>query len=462
MTSEGSASAKAEPRGLISSAFRRRAKHPMDRTFRYLWHRGLLLVLVVHPIYKALLLLHDYEVNGQAQIETSFLPGPRLFMPLRLRLTFDNGELIFSLAPWPWLEALWANITSRANVPDLHSPILKYILSFYSGLPVARRDLSSAQKAQVLALILLASLASSVLAAIFYLPMYIIWALIRGFSTTLKAALRPVPALLAVLVVVFTTSDAWRLFGLESYWRFTIMVAIVLGLSLSALAVGLRDSDGGWREVLGYSDSDPQLLESWAKQTPAEDLSASVQPVLPLGDGVQGRAGQNFELRPLVANVTVLYVFTMVLHIFAVAFWISLMFVIIGVVAVSGPMTKELTQAPVTVIAHFNLLGQSFMLTRQLVLLSAVLGGVAALTFATGTLQDSDSRATFARHALADLRHSLGALGYYSGEMLKLLLELHDKGVLDQLKALDSQSISGLITYATATSSSPSSEASSR
>jgi hypothetical protein len=104
---------------------------------------------------------------------------------------------------------------------------------------------------------------------------------------------------------------------------------------------------------------------------------------------------------PLVANVTVLYVFTMVLHIFAVAFWISLMFVIIGVVAVSGPMTKELTQAPATVIAHFNLLGQSFMLTRQLVLLSAVLGGVAALTFATGTLQDSNSRATFARHALA-------------------------------------------------------------
>ena len=128
--------------------------------------------------------------------------------------------------------------------------------------------------------------------------MYIIWALIRGFSTTLKAALRPVPALLAVLVVVFTTSDAWRLFGLESYWRFTIMIAIVLGLSLSALAVGLRDSDGGWREVLGYSDSDPRLLESWAKQTPAEDLSASVQPLLPLGGGIQGRTGQNFELRP--------------------------------------------------------------------------------------------------------------------------------------------------------------------
>jgi hypothetical protein len=152
--------------------------------------------------------------------------------------------------------------------------------------------------------------------------------------------------------------------------------------------------------------------------------------------------------RLLALNVTILFGLTMTLNLVAIAFWIFLLFVAIGTVAISGAMTSGLlNNAPATVVTQFGLLGQQFVITRQLLLLSAVLGAVAALNFATSTLQDSENRATFVDHALTDLTRSLGALAYYLGAVVELLRELNDNGVLEKLKGIDASSISRLLEF---------------
>ena len=61
--------------------------------------------------------------------------------------------------------------------------------------------------------------------------------IIRSFSVTLKAALRPVPALLAILVIMFVTGDAWRMFGLQPMPRVIMLIIFVMSFSLVALSL---------------------------------------------------------------------------------------------------------------------------------------------------------------------------------------------------------------------------------
>lgn len=426
----------------------------MDRTVKFMWHRGLLVTLAIHPFYKSLSLLHRYAVTGQTEMETSLGPLFWWLAPFKLRLTLEGDQLVLSVSAWTRLRRLWDRITPGKKAATQGSPVIGRALSAYSGVPGVRADLKSGQKAQVFALLLLVSLASSLLTIAVYLPWYVLWALARGFYTTLKTALRPIPSLLAVLVVVFATSDAWQLFGLQSRSRFTMLIVIVLALSVAALAVGLHGEDGSWRAILGYTTDGSGLLEDWAQKTPARVLAAEgVAPVLPIGHRRSQRGhddgDRGFELRPLAINVTLLYLSTMMLHVFAVAFWISLVFVVIGVALVSGPVTQTLSHHRAIVLLHFKFLGVPLVLTQQLVLLSVVLGVVAALSFAASALQGDSTLRAFAYHSLTDFRRSVAALGFYSGAMLELLQEVEREGVLGKLRETDVQSIRALCDYIT-------------
>jgi hypothetical protein len=157
-----------------------------------------------------------------------------------------------------------------------------------------------------------------------------------------------------------------------------------------------------------------------------------VKPFLPRPSS-KGILIQERYFRVHEANISILYVLAIIGNVIAVVFWISLAFVAVGLVAVNESLTHELSGTSGGAIFHYNLLGQSFIITRQLVFVSLTLGAIAALTFATGTLQDPDKRTVFFDTALIDLERALGAVAYYYGTVLTLFLTLNDSGCFAKL-----------------------------
>lgn len=215
----------------------------------------------------------------------------------------------------------------------------------------------------------------------------------RSLVTTLKAAIRLVPALFGILIVLFITSDAWKTFGLEPAWRFTALLVFIAMISIAAAIVGMRDSGGDWRHAIGYPEGGSEFLASWARQTPAWPLVGHVLPLLPLYRQ-EGRSDSKYS-NFIEYNISALYVITIVVHLIAVACWIAFTFVFVEVIALAGPMTKNLIGKTGNVVVGFSVYGQQFMITSQLIFVSIILGGIAALTFAAVTLQDKTGRQAF-------------------------------------------------------------------
>jgi hypothetical protein len=111
------------------------------------------------------------------------------------------------------------------------------------------------------------------------------------------------------------------------------------------------------------------------------------------------------------------------------------------VLAISLGTTDDFLGSPpgpgAIVLGQFGILGQHLIITSQLLQLSAVLGAVAALTFATSTLQDADSRAIFEDHALKSLRRALVAVGHYLAGVSLVLAALEADGTLDSVDGVD-------------------------
>lgn len=412
-------------------------KTTVDKTFRYAVRRGLLAALAVHPFYRALQQLSEAEAGGRVKLKI-----PRLlrglifpfsilisiFFPFfKFDLTFQNNILAVSF-DLRW----WAKVIRRSFPASLRSVVDRRIQELNEQIR-ASYGIKSTPERPLMSTIFLLSLWGS-LVILLNIPLYLALTLFRGLSTTLSATLRAVPALLAILVVVFITGDTWKLFGPESAWRFFALMVIIAAISIAVTIGAFRGPEGNWRSVTGYSLGGAKLLESWADRKPAKRLITSgVKPFLPPEPSTQsqGKSGPYLKIHEM--GISVLYMLTLISQVFAVAFWVSFTFIVIGLVTVSKSFTGELSDSSPDIILHFSIGGQPFIVTRQLILVSVVLGGIAALTFASGTLQDTDKRRTFTDNALIDLKHALGALAYYYGVVLALLLKLSDSGVIAQV-----------------------------
>ncbi len=214
------------------------------------------------------------------------------------------------------------------------------------------------------------------------------------------------------------------MFGRESSWQFAVLIVFMAATSIAAVVVTLRGKKGDWRSMCGYSSERSDLLRDWATdKTPAGTLvnmKREVKPLLPAYPSKDSR-GQNLLLKAHEKNISILYFVTMISHVIAVAFWISLTFSLIGVITVNAGMTNELSNSRADILCQFDLIGQQFIVTRQLVLISVIIGGIATLTFVSTTLQDAGHRQEFADYALTDLRRAIGALAYYYGAVIALL-----------------------------------------
>ena len=434
---------------LVAGALPDELESHMGKVFRYALRRGLLVMLILRPFFTVLLLLYTYEITDHAQVDIPLMPRiMRVFFPFKLRLAISGNEIELSLRVfWRWMERIFGRfLSSPASALSRLGPlgILQEVLS---GQRVVRLDLKGAPKRQLSLLVAILALIPLLLTllgwCLFALlpffalkPRHLTWIAIRSVSVTIRTALRPVPALLAILMVMFATGDAWRMFGVMTAPRLTIFVAVIIVLSLVALYLAMRAPDASWRAVIGQAGGREELLRGWAASTPAKELARmGVTPVLPVADleptGV-GRDSGN-ELPLVAGNIRFIYSAIAIVHVFATAFWLSLTFAAVGFIVVSRKLTKDILGSPPSVLLHLNLFGQEFVLTRQLVLLSVTLGCIAALTYAAGTLQSAEGRAAFIEYATLDLRRGIGALAYYVGVLMALLLTLRNMGTLNEL-----------------------------
>jgi hypothetical protein len=255
-----------------------------------------------------------------------------------------------------------------------------------------------------------------ILFTVFMLPVYFGWALIRAVPTTLRLAIHSTPLIFAILVVIFVTGDAWRLFGSESVMRFAALMLIIFILGVAAIGrVVSKDPNANtWRDTIWQCDT----YKDSADKTPAVMLVKHGFEIP--GDLRKGSAWT----QGLTTNIQVLFWFMVISQLIAVALWISFIFVLLGFIVANTTATADLLNGgSPTIIWQFNHLGQSFILTRQLVFLSVTLGAVAIITFPTLGMQDENARKAFVKDCQDGLQKPLAALAYYMAGLNKFVTE---------------------------------------
>jgi hypothetical protein len=133
-------------------------------------------------------------------------------------------------------------------------------------------------------------------------------------------------------------------------------------------------------------------------------------------------------------NIYILFWLTVIAQIFSVALLVCATFIGVGLIAVDKAATKQLLAHSVKVLLSFHALGQDFVLTRPLVLLSAIFGCVASLTLATVNLQEPDKLNAFLDSTLIHHRRSLAALTCYLTAIADLHNDIDIDGILAELK----------------------------
>jgi len=106
-------------------------------------------------------------------------------------------------------------------------------------------------------------------------PYYVFCAGFRALSATFRLALISTPILLAILVVVFSTGDAWRLYGNEPVVRFGALMVILLIVAFLALyRVVARQADG-WRQVVTTMVRGESVHPELVHKTKAAEVAAA-------------------------------------------------------------------------------------------------------------------------------------------------------------------------------------------
>lgn len=216
-------------------------------------------------------------------------------------------------------------------------------------------------------------------------------------QTTLEA-LRTAPAMLAVIIFLFLTSDAWQVFGGEAIWRVITLLVLLLLVSLAFFFLGSPARDGSLSEVLPAARDMPAL----AAPTPASLWAQSgLAPVpAPL------RRGQEL-------SVAGIYAALMAGNFLAVGVLTAVALTAFGLLAFDGSVQQHLMGTiRADFIFRWVIAGHQLALSWQLVIVSVMLSGIAVLSFAV-SLQAKDARAIFCGANIADLQGCLSAFWYW-------------------------------------------------
>jgi hypothetical protein len=225
-----------------------------------------------------------------------------------------------------------------------------------------------------------------------------------GLRATGGVALRALPPVLAVLLFLFLATEVWQAFGLIEGWRFGSVLTLFALTGTGFLAVALARER---RELCA-----PNLDDNTARlaiHTPARALvEAGVRPLTPP--------------LPRMArlNITVALVVSLGIRVVAVGAAVALFFMLFGVLVVDKALTADwLGQAPHVLVGVDVSGGREMVLTEQLVRVSVLLGGFAALYFLVVALTEKGRREDFLDDEIDRLSRVMAAWAYYRGSLAR-------------------------------------------
>jgi hypothetical protein len=219
------------------------------------------------------------------------------------------------------------------------------------------------------------------------LPWQIIWAGVNSAWDILGKGIRSVPPLVTAVVVIFVTSDAWRVLGTGFTPRFFMLVSTFLLASLLFLI--RRD----WWADFNVDENEVTPLLQGIKHRNREYLNEFIRRgATPLPVKRPSR------LRGFDAYLS--YLALIAFALIAVALFVSIVLIIVGLILINADETKNLAGS-VYIYHPFP----GIMVTKQLLSLSLSLGAFAA--FFLVAAQRSDDRDEFIKNTLARYRSAL-------------------------------------------------------
>jgi hypothetical protein len=222
-------------------------------------------------------------------------------------------------------------------------------------------------------------------------------------------SLKETPLLLAVLFVLFMTSETWQFFGRLHDRRLGSVVLIFAVLTALALLFGLRRERFKAYGVLDPGEDEELRRHSearwkqWRRATPPELIAAGLPA---LGQSVpEQRLPWTARTRIGFAEVSWLFLNAAVVGVAA-----ALVFIALGTAAIDERLTEAwLTRSaeppydvePILIADRLPFLRSDTIASWELVHVSGLLGGFAALTFAVRIVTDPDLKEELVRGRLA-------------------------------------------------------------
>jgi hypothetical protein len=226
----------------------------------------------------------------------------------------------------------------------------------------------------------------------------VMWISLRQAVTqTVAEALRAAPAMLAVIIFLFLTSDAWKIFGSEAVWRIAALLVLLMAVSVIFFFAGAKRANGSLIDEITPTSADAPLL---AARTPAAFW---------IHDGVVPDSGPLSRVKTL--NVNGIYAVLMIGNFVTVGFLTALALICFGMLAFNSAVQGTLLGTK-HIVGMLPIASHQFVLTSQLIVVSLMLAGIAVLSFAV-SLQSTEARATFCGANITDLKSCLSAFYYF-------------------------------------------------
>ena len=207
---------------------------------------------------------------------------------------------------------------------------------------------------------------------------------------------RTLPVLLILVLFLLFASELWEAAHLLTIVELMAVVALLVLVAATLVLTTFR------AELRTFSSTPVDQLRSLAASTPAGELAETVE------------VREVPELRTLQRlNLSVLVLLGQLIQSAFVALVIAGFLIIFGVLALPASLQVGWIGQDVTGLATFDFLGETRLLSQELVTTSILLGSVVGLYFTGLAVTDSGYRTAHFDHLLDEVRHILTAHSFY-------------------------------------------------
>ncbi|HEX2154246.1 MAG TPA: hypothetical protein VHL52_09740 [Acidimicrobiia bacterium] len=208
---------------------------------------------------------------------------------------------------------------------------------------------------------------------------------------------RTLPILLVLVLFLVFAAELWEAAHLLSGWELLGVVLLLVLIATLLVLTSLRS------EVRALEEAGWETMRALAAETPASGLSEAA-PSSPVP-----------SLRFLQRlNVTALAVIAQLIQSAFVALLVSAFLVVFGLLVLPVALQETWIGGDVVSLAQFELLGETRILSRELVSIAVLLGSVTGLYFTGLAVTDSAYRTAHFERMLQEVRQLVAAHAFYT------------------------------------------------